>query len=79
VFPRKTVIKEIHFGGGTPTFFSADKLANLVNHLTKGATVAENHEFSIEVHPNYTTEDHLEKLAKAGFNRISVGVQDFDP
>lgn len=73
------VIKEIHLGGGTPTFFSADNLVQLINGITAGAIVNNNHEFSIEVHPNYTTEEHIEKLAAVGFNRISLGVQDFDP
>ncbi len=73
------VIKEIHLGGGTPTFFSADNLVQLINGITADAIVNVNHEFSIEVHPNYTTEEHIEKLAAVGFNRISLGVQDFDP
>ena len=73
------VIKEIHLGGGTPTFFSADNLVQLINGITADAIVNDNHEFSIEVHPNYTTEEHIEKLAVVGFNRISLGVQDFDP
>jgi oxygen-independent coproporphyrinogen-3 oxidase len=73
------VIKEIHLGGGTPTFFSADNLVQLINGITADAIVNDNHEFSIEVHPNYTTEEHIEKLAEVGINRISLGVQDFDP
>lgn len=73
------VIKEIHLGGGTPTFFSAANLVQLINGITKDAVVKADHEFSVEVHPNYTTEEHIEKLASAGFNRISIGVQDFDP
>lgn len=79
LLPKAPVIKEIHLGGGTPTFFSADNLVKLINGITKDATVREDHEFSIEVHPNYTTEEHIEKLAGVGFNRISLGVQDFDP
>lgn len=79
LLPKAPVIKEIHLGGGTPTFFNADNLVKLINGITKDATVREDHEFSIEVHPNYTTEEHIEKLAGVGFNRISLGVQDFDP
>ena len=79
LLPGVPVIKEIHLGGGTPTFFSADHLMQLIQGIIAGAVVAVDHEFSIEVHPNYTTEDHLEKLASIGFNRMSVGVQDFDP
>ncbi len=71
-------IKEIHLGGGTPTFFSPDKLVHLINGITAKAIVTDEHEFSIEVHPNYTTEEHLKRLSEIGFNRISIGVQDFD-
>ena len=79
MLPSKPIIREIHLGGGTPTFFSADNLVQLINGITKDSTVYPNHEFSVEVHPNYTTEEHIEKLASVGFNRISLGVQDFDP
>ena len=76
-FPPK--IKEIHLGGGTPTFFSPDNLVELINGITEDAIVNDDKEFSIEVHPNYTTEEHLKQLSEIGFNRISIGVQDFDP
>ena len=79
LLPTTPIIKEIHLGGGTPTFFSADNLVQLINGITKDAIITKDHEFSIEVHPNYTTEEHIEKLAGVGFNRISLGVQDFDP
>ncbi len=79
MLPSAPVIREIHLGGGTPTFFSADNLLRLINGITSDAVVNDEHEFSIEVHPNYTTEEHIEKLAGVGFNRISLGVQDFDP
>jgi oxygen-independent coproporphyrinogen-3 oxidase len=79
LLPATPIIKEIHLGGGTPTFFSPANLVQLINGITKGAVVNPDHEFSVEVHPNYTTEEHLQKLAEVGFNRISLGVQDFDP
>ena len=79
LLPKMPLIKEIHLGGGTPTFFSPDNLIRLINGITKDSIINDDHEFSIEVHPNYTTEEHIEKLAGIGFNRISVGVQDFDP
>ncbi len=79
LLPSKPVIKEIHLGGGTPTFFSPDNLVQLIKGITDGAIVNDNHEFSVEVHPNYTTEEHIQKLATVGFNRMSLGVQDFDP
>lgn len=79
LLPKTPVIREIHLGGGTPTFFSPENLAALITGITRDAIVHEAHEFSIEVHPNYTTEAHISKLAELGFNRISLGVQDFDP
>lgn len=79
LLPATPVIREIHLGGGTPTFFSPDNLEQLIKGITRDAIVTEDHEFSIEVHPNYTTEEHIKRLASVGFNRISLGVQDFDP
>lgn len=75
----KPVIREIHLGGGTPTFFSPANLTSLIEGITKDCIVQEDHEFSIEVHPNYTKREHLDALYKVGFKRISVGIQDFDP
>ena len=78
-FPSQPVIREIHLGGGTPTFFSPENLTKLITGITQDCRIADDHEFSVEVHPNYTREDHLIALSKVGFNRISLGVQDFDP
>lgn len=73
------VIREIHLGGGTPTFFSPANLKRLLNVIRKAAIVHPRHEFSIEGHPNNTTVQHLKVLYDAGFRRISFGVQDNDP
>ena len=73
------VIREIHLGGGTPTFFSPKNLRCLLNTLLKTCVVHPLHEFSIEGHPNNTTKEHLETLYTLGFRRISYGVQDLDP
>ncbi len=73
------VIREIHLGGGTPTFFSPENLRYLLNTLLKTSIVHPMHEFSIEGHPNNTTKQHLETLYSLGFRRISYGVQDMDP
>ncbi|MFN3405033.1 MAG: oxygen-independent coproporphyrinogen III oxidase [Cytophagaceae bacterium] len=72
-------IKEIHLGGGTPTFFSPDNLNLLISSILKNCIVSDDFEFSVEVHPNFTTKEHMDTLAKLGFKRISVGIQDFDP
>uniref|UniRef100_UPI00404A1059 oxygen-independent coproporphyrinogen III oxidase n=1 Tax=Flavobacterium sp. TaxID=239 RepID=UPI00404A1059 len=77
LFPRKPIIKEIHLGGGTPTFFSPENLERLINGIFQYATKAEEHEFSFEGHPNNTTKQHLQKLYDLGFRRVSFGVQDY--
>lgn len=77
--PEKPVIREIHLGGGTPTFFSPQNLEILMVGLLAEAVLAPAHDFSFEAHPNSTTFEHLKVLRDLGFNRISVGVQDFDP
>jgi oxygen-independent coproporphyrinogen-3 oxidase len=79
VMNTKPILREIHLGGGTPTFFSPANLQKLIEGITQDAIVPEDHEFSIEVHPNYTRKEHLIALSKVGFKRISLGVQDFDP
>ena len=70
-------IKEIHLGGGTPTFFSPENLTKLINGIFKRAKKARNHEFSFEGHPNNTTRTHLQTLYDLGFRRVSFGVQDY--
>lgn len=72
-------IKELHFGGGTPTFFSPDNLRLLIDGIFKRADKAEGHEYSFEGHPNNTTKEHLQVLFDLGFRRNSFGVQDYDP
>ena len=73
------LIKEIHLGGGTPTFFSAENLDRLMSGIFEIAEKAEDIECSFEAHPQNTTEDHLKLLYDWGFRRISFGIQDFDP
>lgn len=73
------VIKELHLGGGTPTFFSPANLTKLIKTILKGAVVHPHHEFSFEGHPNNTSKTHLKALYDLGFRRVSYGVQDHDP
>lgn len=73
------VIREMHLGGGTPTFFSPANLEKLIKAITNDAIIHPDHEFSIEGHPNNTTKQHMETLFQLGFRRISFGVQDNDP
>ncbi len=78
LWPEKPIIEEIHLGGGTPTFFAPKELNRLLSAILDSSQVAENYEFSVEVHPNATREEHLKTLAELGFKRISIGIQDFD-
>ncbi len=77
LFDSKPVIKEIHLGGGTPTFFSPKNLEQLINGIISKAEIAEIYEFSFEGHPNNTTRAHLQILYNLGFRRVSFGVQDY--
>ncbi|WP_310994023.1 oxygen-independent coproporphyrinogen III oxidase [Aequorivita marina] len=79
MFNERPIIKELHLGGGTPTFFSAENLKILIKGIFREATMAENPSFSFEGHPNNTTEDHLQVLYQCGFTRVSYGVQDYNP
>jgi oxygen-independent coproporphyrinogen III oxidase len=74
----KPKIKELHLGGGTPTFFSPENLKNLINSILNKGTLADGYEFSFEGHPNNTTRAHLQALYDVGFRRVSYGVQDYN-
>jgi oxygen-independent coproporphyrinogen-3 oxidase len=78
-FLPDTKISEIHIGGGTPTFFSASNLNDLVAGILQDFPISSSPEFSIEGHPNSTSEEQLKVLSSLGFKRISYGIQDFDP
>lgn len=71
-------ISEIHLGGGTPTFFAAANLKQLIAGILEGNVIAEGASFSFEAHPANTTKAHLETLYALGFKRLSLGIQDFD-
>ena len=75
---EKPKIKELHLGGGTPTFFSPEHLNFLISELLKVSDLADDYEFSFEGHPNNTTEEHLQTLFDLGFRRVSYGVQDYN-
>ncbi|EIA08299.1 oxygen-independent coproporphyrinogen III oxidase [Flavobacterium frigoris] len=77
ILGEKPQIKEIHLGGGTPTFFSPKNLEDLINGIFSYASKAKDYEFSFEGHPNNTTHEHLKKLYDLGFRRVSFGVQDY--
>ena len=77
VLPERPNIKEIHLGGGTPTFFSPENLKHLISSILAVSNVEENYEFSFEGHPNNTSKEHLQTLYDLGFRRVSFGVQDY--
>lgn len=74
----RPIIKEIHLGGGTPTFFSVKHLQQLIQGILAKANIADGYEFSFEGHPNNTTREHLQALYELGFRRVSYGVQDYN-
>ena len=78
MFDEKPVIKELHLGGGTPTFFSPEHLVFLIEGILRHADKAPDAEFSFEGHPNNTTKEHLQALYDLGFRRVSFGVQDYN-
>jgi len=74
----RPIIKEIHLGGGTPTFFSVEHLQQLIQGILAKANIADRYEFSFEGHPNNTTREQLQALYELGFRRVSYGVQDYN-
>ena len=76
---RGASVSQLHLGGGTPTFFNDEELAELMAMLRRNFSLVPGGEYSIEVDPRTVDETRLETLARLGFNRLSFGVQDFDP
>lgn len=74
---RKVV--QLHFGGGSPTFLRPDEIRRLGETIHKHFTFSPEIEASVEVDPRRLTREHLVALREIGFNRASMGVQDFDP
>ena len=72
-------VEQLHLGGGTPTYLSIEELQRVMVLLRARFPFASRGEFSIEVDPRTTTAEKIQALASLGFNRLSVGVQDFDP
>jgi len=76
--PRRKVI-QLHWGGGSPTFLAPDEIRRLGEAIHKRFTFSDDVEAGVEVDPRRLTRDHVSALAEIGFNRASLGVQDFDP
>ena len=76
---RGAAVSQLHFGGGSPTFLSDAELTELMAALSSRFQIAAGAEIAIEVDPRTVTSQRLQHLRQLGFNRLSFGVQDFDP
>ena len=76
--PEGVTLSRLHWGGGTPTLMQAEMLAELAEAVFAITPLAEGAEFSVEIDPNEIDSARIDALAKAGMNRASIGVQDFD-
>lgn len=72
------VVEQLHFGGGTPTFLSDDEIRQLMAAIRQHFKLVEGGEYSIEIDPRKVSDETIALLGEMGFNRISLGVQDFD-
>ncbi len=81
LFSKERRIEQLHFGGGTPTFLATSALENLMQHIGSHFTFADPdaREFSIEIDPRTVSPASIRALRALGFDRVSLGVQDFDP
>ena len=77
--PSRPRLIQYHWGGGTPTYFSPAQLRELHEAVKDHFTILPEAEIAIEVDPRVTTREHIDTLAGLGFNRVSMGVQDFTP
>lgn len=80
LFASQRRLTQLHLGGGTPTYFTSEQLAELMGSLRDAFNMddSDEHEFSLEVDPRTVTPAQIHTLRELGFNRLSFGVQDFD-
>lgn len=79
LIPAGMDVRHIHWGGGSPTMLTAKDIKVLANLLRDRFPISPNAEFGVEIDPRELGEDRLDALAESGVNRVSIGVQDFDP
>jgi oxygen-independent coproporphyrinogen-3 oxidase len=72
-------VVQFHWGGGTPTYFTPEQLEDLFEFTREHFAFADDAELGVEIDPRVTTSEHLTTLRRLGFNRLSMGVQDFNP
>ncbi len=75
---KRKNVNQLHFGGGTPTYLTIEQFNEILDTLENNFIFTDNCEKSIEIDPRVTTNEQIEALVNRGFNRISLGVQDFD-
>ncbi len=78
-FGRGHSVSQLHLGGGTPTFLSDEEIEDLMAMIRRNFSLVPGGEYSVEVDPRTVTPERLKTLHRLGFNRLSFGVQDFDP
>ena len=81
LFDNDRIVSQLHWGGGTPTFISHDQMTDLMNVTRNNFTLLDDDtgEYSIEIDPREVKTETIHLLRNLGFNRMSIGVQDFDP
>ncbi len=81
LFDRDRPVRQLHFGGGTPNFLDAARMRELLESLARHFSFSyeQDREYGIEIDPRFADSDYVQGLGELGFNRISVGIQDFDP
>ena len=81
LFDRDRQVIQLHFGGGTPTYYDDIQLKHIIEQLSRSFLLSRSssREFSIEIDPRTVNEERVAYLADIGFNRVSMGIQDFDP
>lgn len=72
-------VTQIHWGGGTPTHLTPEEILDVAGYIQRSFTIAPDAEMSVEIDPRELTQKHLGALRHVGFNRVSMGIQDFDP
>ena len=77
--PRRRTVSQLHWGGGTPTYYEAAQLDRVFARLARYFTFPPDAEIGVEIDPRVTSAGQLETLRSSGFNRLSMGVQDFAP
>jgi oxygen-independent coproporphyrinogen-3 oxidase len=79
LIPGERRLEQLHWGGGTPTFLSDSEMRTLMDAIGGNFTLVPDGEYSIEIDPRKVQDETVALLGQLGFNRISIGVQDFDP